>query len=84
MHTRKPLVEGKHILAMRRGINTLLPILDLLRLPQLNQLRRLRADEHEIEETADEGCGQGVEDAPVVCGREGAVVREGPDAMPAS
>lgn len=74
MHTCKALVERKHILAMRRGIDALLAILRLLRLAEANQLRRLWADEDEVEEAADEGGGERVEHAPLVCGREGAVV----------
>lgn len=77
MHTRKTLVERKHILAMRCGINALLPIAHLLRLAEANQLGRLWADEDEVEETGDEGGGERVEHAPLVGGREGAVVGGG-------
>lgn len=79
MHTRKAPVERQHILAMRRRINALLPILDLLRLAETDELRRLWTDEDEVEEAANEGRGERVEHAPLVCGREGAVVGGGPE-----
>lgn len=74
MHTRKALVEPEHILAMRRRVDALLSIARLLRLAEADQLRRLWADEDEVEEAADEGCSERVEHAPLIGGCEGAVV----------
>lgn len=62
---------------MRRRIDALLPVLDLLRLAETDELRRLWAEEYEVDEAADEGRGERVEHAPLVCGREGAVVGGG-------
>lgn len=80
MHTRKALVEPEHILAMRRRVDALLSIARLLRLAEADQLRRLWADEYEVEKATDEGRGEGVEHAPLVGWREGAVVGGGAEA----
>lgn len=80
MHTPKALVEAEHILAMRRRVDALFSIARLLHLAEADQFRCLRADEYEIDESADEGRGERVEYVPLVSGREGAVVRGGVEA----